>query len=465
MPPSPPELPGLLVLAAAVALAAPPPVVLPAPSGSPQAIDFAHDPLLVFTHHAAPSEPFLVRLGRAVEAHPAVAAAVAASQVSEGVRVEVRAGLFPQVDARLVSARSLARDFGDRTAIVESLTPRSRTDAVVTGNQLFFDFGATGNRIAAANDRIAAARAEVGRVAGETALRAASATYELLGYQILLDISDASVVRQQAILGDVRFRVAQGIGAAGDIARAEAVLADTAAQRLRYERQLERARASYREALGDDPPPRFDRPLAPRSNALSLDAAQAMARVTPTVEAALKRAAAARHDYRAARADGLPRLAGGLDARRYDVFVGSDYEVRGQLVLSQSLFAGGAQRGRIAQAGATSRQAAFVAEDAAAESERDAGAAFTDVATLTATASALEAAYVANRRARDTYVEQYRVSRGSLIELLRAEQDYFAAASNYLQGVIELDIARYALLTRTGEILPVIGIKLDGVAS
>ena len=461
--PPPPELQALLHLVAAAAIALPQ-VVLPPPSGQPQAIDFARDPLLAFAHHAAPAEPFLAQLGQAVEAHPAVAAAIAGSEVSEGVRTEVRAGLFPQLDARLVASRAVARDFGDRTAIVESLTPSKRTDAILTGNQLLVDFGATGNRIAAANDRIAAAKAEVGRVAGETALQAVTATYELLGYQTLVEISDANIARQQQILGDVRLRVSQGVGAAGDVARAEAVLADAGAQRARFARQYERARASYRAVMGSDPPQRLERSLPPRSGAISLDMAEAMGRETPAVAAARRRAEAARHDYRATRADGLPRLTAGLDARRYDVFTGSDYEVRGTFILSQSLFAGGAQRGRIAQASATARQASFAADDLAANGERDAGTAFTDVASLAESAAALEAAYVASRRARDTYVEQFRVSRGSLLELLRAEQDYVATAGNYVQGVIELDIARYTLLVRTGEMLPAIGVSVEGSA-
>ena len=37
--------------------------------------------------------------------------------------------------------------------------------------------------------------------------------------------------------------------------------------------------------------------------------------------------------------------------------------------------------------------------------------------------------------------------------MLQAEQDYFDAASSYLQGAAELDVARYVLLDRTGELL------------
>lgn len=458
-----PALRILILTAALLGGAASAQVALPAPGGDPQRIDFARDAVLGFGRGATPAQAFLERLGKAVETHPAVSAAIADVQATQAVRTQVRAGLFPRLDAQLVGARALARDFGDRTAVVESLQPRGRVDANIAGDQLLWDFGATGQRIAAATDRTRAAQAEVERVAGETALRAVAAWYDVLGYQTLFEISAASVARQREILADVRTRVAQGLGAGGDTARTEAVLADAEAQNARFERLLAQARARYREAFGDDPPPRLTRSLPPASTAQSLDTAQALARQSPAVQVALRRAEAARRDYRAVKADGLPRLSAGVNGTRYDVFTSSDYEVRGTLVLRQNLFAGGRQRGAVAEAAARSRGEAFIADRVTGETERDAGAAFTDIQALSRTAATLETAYVANRRARDTYVEQFRVSRGTLIELLRAEQSYVAAASAYLQGIVELDVARYALLVRTGEILPVVGVKITAL--
>ena len=447
---------------ASMARADPPPpgLALPAPSGAPRGIDFGTDPLVAFERDAAPATPFLEQLGHAVEVHPAVAAAIADAQAAAAVRIQVRSGLFPQIDAQLVADDALARDFGDRTAVVESLRPRARADAIGSASQLIYDFGATGNRIAAANERIAAAKAEVERVADDTALRAVAAWYDVLAYQTLADLGAAMVARQRDILRDVRDRVAQGLGADGDTARAEAVLAGTEATAARFDRSLGQARARYREAFGVDPAPRLQRFRPPASAANSLDMAEAMARKSPAVEVALRRAAAARRDYRATRADGLPRITGGITGSRYDVFTGSDYEVRGTVGIRQSLFAGGRQRGLTAEAAAQARGAGFIADRVADEAERDASSAFTDVAALEHTLATLQTAYVANRRARDAYVEQFRVSRGTLIELLRAEEDYFGSATQYLQGVVELDVARYALLARTGEILPVVGVKL-----
>ena len=450
-----------LLLAAAPAAATPASITLPLPAGNPRAIDFTTDPILGFNRVTAPTQPFLERIGAAVVVHPAVQAAIADSEASQSVRTQVRAGLFPQITAQLVVAHALARDFSTTTTVVESLTPRGRTDAALNGDQLLFDFGATGNRIAAASDRVRAARAEVERIAGDTELRAVAAWYDVLGYQSLVEISIASVTRQRSILVDVRTRVAQGVDAEGDTARVEAVLADTEAQTARFERLLGQARARYREMFGAEPPRHLDRSMPPASQAQSLDAAAALARQSPGLVVALRLAEAARRSARAAREDGLPHLSAGIGATRYNAFTGnSDYEVRGTLVLRQSLFAGGRQRGIIAEAAAQARSAGFTADRIAGETERDAAAAFTDVASLTRSQSVLESAYVANRRARDAYVEQFRVARGSLIELLRAEQNFSAAASNYLQGIIDLDVARYALLARTGEILDTTGVKI-----
>jgi adhesin transport system outer membrane protein len=54
--------------------------------------------------------------------------------------------------------------------------------------------------------------------------------------------------------------------------------------------------------------------------------------------------------------------------------------------------------------------------------------------------------------------ERFRVSRGTVFDLLGAQSNYFGVAARYLQTVIELDTARYALLARTGRLLSVLGI-------
>jgi adhesin transport system outer membrane protein len=180
----------------------------------------------------------------------------------------------------------------------------------------------------------------------------------------------------------------------------------------------------------------------------------ALSRASPGVAAAQAREESAEREWRAARADRLPRLTGVLDATQYDVLdEARDYDIRGRVVLRHNLFAGGRTRARANQALSRLRQAEFAAERIVNESGRDAGIAYEDVRVLEKQFETLERAYIASRRTRDLFVEQFKVARGSLLDVLQAEQDYFESATSYLQGSMELDVARYVLLARTGELL------------
>ena len=69
--------------------------------------------------------------------------------------------------------------------------------------------------------------------------------------------------------------------------------------------------------------------------------------------------------------------------------------------------------------------------------------------------------HVASRRSRDVILERFRVARGTLFDVVAAEDAYFEAATSYIQALSELDAARYVLLSRTGRLLEVLRIDTD----
>lgn len=435
--------------------------ILPLPTQNPQSIDFSTDPLIRFLHHQDLSGEFQTAVRDAVVRHPTVSSAEATADEAQARRAEVRSALFPRLDAQLVVGRTLARDFGANTAIVESLQPSRRSDVSVRGDQLLWDFGATGRRISGATAALRSAEAESQRVATATTLRAVAAWYDVLMFQALGAMLGANVTRLQAITEDTRTRQASGLGSGGDVARAEAGLADAIGRAARVDRALADARARFGEAFGAGPPAHLPWPASPDSAATTTETAVQMSHVTPATISAEARAEAAKAEARAVSADRLPRLSVGVTATRYDVFQRNrDYDVRGQFVLRQTFSLGGAEAARASQARARARAAHFDEDQAKAEAERDATAALADSQLLDRNLAALEDAYRANRRARDVTVEQFRLSRGSLLDVLRVEQDFVAAASAYLQGAVERDVARYTLLARTGEILPAFEIEI-----
>jgi adhesin transport system outer membrane protein len=455
-------LPALWLAAMLPTTAATAQLLLPPPGQNPQAIDFAADPLLIFLAPAEDAERFRAAIATAVRDHPSFGEAGAATSEASATRREVRSALFPALGASLVGSRSLARQFEGDSAIVEALSPRGRVDAVATADQLLFDFGATGNRIAGASARLRAARANAARSATTMAIADIEAWHKLFGAQALLDLSEALVIRHRTILDDTRARITAGLASAADAARAEARLADAMAGAARQARSLAAVRARTRELFGTSAPAHPLRPPPPQSTAVSADAAAGLSHEAPGVAAAQALAESARALARAARADTRPRLSAGISGSRYNAFQrDGSYDVRGQFVLRQSLSLGGAEAARRAEADARATGAGFTVDRIIAESERDAQAAFADARILDGSLDVLDTAYRANRRARDAMAEQFRLSRGSLVDLLRAEQEYFAAAAALIQGSVDRDIARYTLLASTGELLPLLAIPLE----
>lgn len=441
---------------AALIAAAPAPaqLVLPAPLADPRAIDFAADPVLRFVADGAAIDDFGPRIAAAVARHPAQAEAAADTDVARAQRREARAALFPALSLAVIGSRSLARDFVDSSAAVERLLPRGRTDASAGAEQLLFDFGATGGRVASASARLRAAAADADRSATDTALSAVTAWYQVLGLTAMTELAEALVTRHRAIVTDTGARVAAGLGAGGDMARAEAGLADAIGAASTSARSLAAARARYREVFGAEAPAHPARPASDIAMLASADLAIRQARATPEVATAEALAAAAAAEARAVRGEALPRLEAGVSATRFNIFEpGPNHDVRATFTLRQTLSVGGAEAARSSAAAARARAASASADRIRAEAERDAEAAYADAAILEPTVVALADAYRANRRNRDIMAEQFRLSRGSLIDLLRTEADYFAAARALVAGSVERDLAHYTLLARTGGLL------------
>jgi HlyD family type I secretion membrane fusion protein len=259
---------------------------LPAPSGAPQSIDPAGDPLLRFMARTGGAEDFGPAIARAVMRHPSVGQAIAVRTETVQDRVEAKAELIPQLNVNLSSESSLARNFGrDSGNVFERSRPVSRVDAILSGEQLLYDFGATQQRIKAAKARIKASEADVADVATSAALNALSAYYQVLTSQTLIALGRAFVDRNKDILEDARFRFEQGYGPAGDIARVDSYVATAEGQVAGFERQLSAASARYAEMFGTEPPPLLDRPPPPATAAANLAAALDLSRTVPLVAA------------------------------------------------------------------------------------------------------------------------------------------------------------------------------------
>jgi len=434
---------------------------LPAPTGRPLEIDFRTDPVLRLRHVQAVFEPFRAAIASAVENHPGTLEAAAGEDEALGALEEARQTQLPTVDLSVTSYRVLSRDFSnDPFNIIERSRPRQRTDALLSVSQTIWDFGATRRRIQAAGARLRAAGADLEAQADRIALNAIAAWYDVFAYRAMVGLTQAFAANQRELRGAVELRIRQGVSAESDLARVDSYIAQADTRLAQFRRQLAGAEARFAELTGNPVPQALERAPVPGGVVSSRDQAVLAATSTAIVRSAEANSTANQQEARAARADRLPTITAGVDAGRYGVIENDrDYDVRGRVALRYRIF--GTADARAEQFEARARGAEARALRIREEAERDAAIAWSDVRALSEQLDALEASYTAARRSRDVIVERFRVARGTLFDVVAAEDSYFESATAYIQALSELDAARYVLLSRMGRLLDLLEVDPD----
>ncbi len=428
-------------------------VAMPPASTDPLDDARSGDPVLALADAAMPRAPFLTVIGEAVRRHPTLAEARAAADAAEAQLAGTREAALPNVDINIQSFSVISRVFSsDPLNILERTRPSRRTDGTLTLNQLLFDFGANKERQAAARARVSASIADIDSSASQVALDLVVSWYEVAAYRALGSLSRSFLSSEVEARNAVQQRIDAGVAAPVDLARVDSAIARNKARLADFERRMRGAEARFVALAGRTPPPGLQR--VPRACGFDggQDAAVSAAAHAPPVLSADAAAQAAERDARAVKREARPVLTAGIDAGRYGIFeTPFDYDVRGRVGLRVRLFGG--TEPRISEAAARARQARARADQVRGNAGRDAATAWSDVDSLQVQLEALEAAYIAARTSRDAVAERFRVSRGSVIDVLNAEEELFQSAVSYLQGLSELDTNRYVLLARTGRLL------------
>lgn len=427
-------------------------IKLTKPLADPLRLNLTGDPILALALPAGRSS-FRQAVVAAVARNPSLGEAAAQVDEAQGARNEAQAHMGPTLDLSFSHYEVVSRAFShDSLNIIERSRPRRRTDAIANLSQPVFDFGANIARLAAADERLNSAHFASADAETQVALRAVESWYNVFGYRALLSLATHFIASQRDLRSEVGRRVGQGYSAEADLVQIDSYIASTSSEIADYRRRLQTAEAQYTELVGVAPPSDVERAPPPPVQYRTVEAAQADVQRTPAVLAAGAIARATRSEAKAGRADTLPRITAGADIGRYGAFENPrDYDSRVTGTLSWRLFGGAKQRSE--QADARQRGAEARYERILEEARRDAAIAFTDLAGLRASEQAARQGYIAARRSRDVVAQRFAVSRGTLFDLIGAENSYYSAAARYILTLTELDTARYALLARTGTLI------------
>lgn len=438
-------------------------VSIPPPSERPQSISADTDTFLKSLEKRDPSPAFVSQIAAAAAALPALGERAEDVNAAQAARDQARSRLFPGLGLDFVGARTITRDLQSPLTQVENLSPLRRNDLIGSIDQLVTDFGASSARIRAGDAATDAARADLDAARNASLIQLVESWYTVLSAQTASALIAGHVERMAVLADGAALRFERGVDSGGDVARARSYLAAAQSQKVGIDRRLRSAEARFVELYGAMPGA-LTRPFID-ADSLATDTLSRSER--PEVIAARAEAAAAEAALSAARSDRLPRVDARVSGAAYDVLRGSTpaYDVRAQLTLRQRFSIGGGEAARVSELAARRRAAGLAVDRVAAAAERELTTSTADVAGLAGSLVPLQAAYLDSRRARDLFAEQFRVSRGSLFDVLRAEQDLMNAALALAQANYDLDVAHFTLFAKRSGLIERFGMTPAVVAN
>ena len=392
-----------------------------------------------------PIEVFRERVLGAVQLHPDVLAARAGVAGALESTRELAAGKLPQVAAR-VDGTGAKFDRSTITGVPDRQYESASAGLTLTQN--VYDFGAVDSAVQAGKERSAVAQARLEGRRDELALRAVQVWHELVRSRRLLSQTRLNLQSMESIVSYLNRRFELGGGPISDVWRAQSRLADTKASLAVAQTRVRNAEAGYREIF-DSNPGVLELPALPTLDRKAIAADPLpLVREYPAVRSAEASRRAAERELDLTLRRERPTVGLELSAQRRDLIgrgaPGTD--LTAALVLRYSFYNGGADQARAAQAAHRAVEAAEQVRGVTIQVERALAQALAAEdnagATLSARREGVSLAVLALRAVR----EQFANRRGSLLDLLNAQEALHAAGIGLTEAEIDEVLARWQVL-------------------
>lgn len=403
-------------------------------------------------------------LARAVAKLPEVQAARANQRAIEQNATQARGAWYPTVDASAGQGRETSSN--PSTRLIGSDQTLTRREAEVSLSQLVFDGGVTSGQIRRFQARAEGAGLLVANAAESAGARVAQAYLDVIRLRELIAIAVDNEQRHQETLAQVSRLADVGQGRRADAQQAEARYALAQASLTQLRGQLAQAEAAFLNLTGQPPGTLAEvGSLQPKLPA-SLAAALALALEShPAIRAAQKDLLAAQADRESLRSRAVsPRVAlevGASANRDLDGIAGANNDRFAMLRLRYNLFRGGIDNSRVREAEARIDEARANYGKARNDIERDLRQAWQVLMEDRIRLPQLQRYAAASAQVVSSYRLQFSISQRTLLDVLNAENELFAAKSSQYAGLLAVTIGELRVLSAMGRLLDTLGVEVD----
>ena len=362
--------------------------------------------------------------------------------------------------------------YGPAQVVTDTLTNRFSQGATATFTQPVFRGFKTWAGTSQAKNQVYAQRARLAGTEASVLLLTATAYFDVVQNQAVLDlnINNVQLLQRQLEATQDRFRV--GELTRTDVAQAEAALAAAKASQVLSEGALQQSRSAYTNVVGKDPE-NLSMPALPSTIPASFDAVVDAAIVNnPNFIAADFAAKAADDNIALQRGNLLPSInVVGQYSKNFNTLADRSKQdvVIAQAQVTVPIYQSGSEYSFLRQAKQTAGQQHFVADQARLDARNTATQAWENYQATTASIESFKTQINANEIALEGTQRESEVGSKTVLDVLNAEQLLLTSRVSLVRAQHDQFVAAHQLLaaigTLTGQGLGLSGPIYDPVAN
>ena len=388
----------------------------------------------------------------AVATHPSLKSSAMDKAYSSAVVDEAFAPLLPTVTG---TGDFGARSYGLNASSTGQVTRSNGFNAGLSLRQLIYDFGATQATYSAAQARQQQAEAEFNAARADLALRAVTVYVDVLRARSHRILAEQNRNARQALLQQISSRLSAGGSSQSDVVRTEARYLDALANLSAMSSRQATAEGIFNEVFGRPAPELLPIPADPKISGADRGVEELL-RQFPAANAKEAARLAGERDAESAKSRGLPSISAQLSHTRRAEPVnngtanGSD--TTALLVMKYDFYSGGADKARAQQGVFKAARAAFEFDLIARQFERSLMEIRSQVKNGEEVKQARIKAAKASASSMRSVNEQFRFNRGSLLDVLKTQEEVYSAGKELVDSVADQIIAKYKLMHMVSQI-------------
>ena len=395
--------------------------------------------------------------------NPDILASKYSLEAAEELRRQAVGGYLPSLDVVIAGGKEESNNTTTRAAnqVDERFTREERSIKVT---QMLYDGFATRNFVAQQSALMDAAVARLASTQETLSLRAIQVYLEAMRRDSILALAETNLDQHDTTLEKIRERFESGVGTKVDVIQTVGRRAQAKSNVLLSELDVKNGRAEFFRVVGEYPESLVD-PQEIQGIPETLEEALELAYgYNPGLKAAEAELVAAESARKQARGAFHPRFDLEVGATRNDDLDGSpgaNDDESAVVRMTYNLYRGGSDRARLNETQAQEFAARETLRSQKLAVQEDVTLIWNQLEDILLRLEFLEAHVRSTEEVLSVYNEQLSLGKRTLLDLLDVQNELLRARIAYVSGQYELMLARYRVLTSTGQLLNTLGIDPD----